>query len=150
MTQSLCVRRVVPATPQRVFDAWTDPDQLLRWWGPSQVTCTRAEVDARPGGAYRLDNQLPDGSVLVIRGEFLCCDPPRRLEYTWHVSPGAQERAERVTVEFNPHPAGTEVVVHHERIVDDHVARTHEQGWLGCFDGLVALLSRAAPSGVRR
>ena len=66
MTESVSVRRVVPAAPERVFEAWTDPELLICWWGPSHVTCTRAEVDARPGGAYRLDNQLPDGSVLVI------------------------------------------------------------------------------------
>ena len=141
MTHSLTVRRVVAATPDRVFEAWTDPEQLSSWWGPSHVTCTHAEVDARAGGAYRLHNQLPDGSLIVIRGEFLRCEPPHHLEYTWWVSPGSQTEAERVTVQFNSHPVGTEVVVHHEQIADPAVARSHEQGWLGCFDGLAEFVA---------
>lgn len=146
MTQSLTVRRIISASPDRVFEAWTNPDQLVRWWGPSHVTCTRAEVDARPGGAYRFDNRLADGTVLVISGEFLICDPPNRLEYTWWVRPGAQREAERVAVEFHAHPDGTEVVVHHARIFDPAVARGHEQGWLGCLDALSELLARELPS----
>jgi uncharacterized protein YndB with AHSA1/START domain len=127
-----------------VFQAWIDPEQLLVWWGPSHVTCTHAEVDARPGGAYRLDNRLPDGSVLVIRGEFLHCEPPRRLEYTWSVTPGSSGTAERVRVDFNPHPEGTEVVVHHERIADPELARGHEEGWLGCLRGLSEFLGEGS------
>ncbi len=39
------VRRVLKPRPERVFAAWTSPDQLRQWWGPAAVTCVSAEVD---------------------------------------------------------------------------------------------------------
>ena len=67
---SLAVRRVVRAAPERVFDAWTRPEELRRWWGPNGLVCTEAHVDLRVGGRYRIANLFPDGNVLWICGEF--------------------------------------------------------------------------------
>jgi uncharacterized protein YndB with AHSA1/START domain len=48
------VVRTIDAPPAEVFRAWTDPEQIRRWWGPGEFTCPEAEVDLRPGGSYRL------------------------------------------------------------------------------------------------
>lgn len=137
---ALVVRRTIAATPDRLFEAWTTPRLLLMWWGPRGVRCTSAEVDARPGGAYRIGNRLPDGETLYIVGEFREVEPPRRLVYTWALesSPGP---AELVTVRFEPREAGTEVIVVHERIADASRRDQHEHGWQGCLDGLAALVA---------
>src|SRR5262249_11866527 len=58
---ALVVRRTIRAPVERVFDAWTRPEHLRRWWGPKPVRCTEAEVDLRRGGRYRIANQHPDG-----------------------------------------------------------------------------------------
>jgi uncharacterized protein YndB with AHSA1/START domain len=137
---ALIVRRVIAATPERVFEAWTCPAELQRWWGPKPVTCTAAEVDLQVGGRYRIANRLPDGTTLWISGQFERIDRPRQLVYTWCVGPGSP-RSERVTVTFEAHPMGTQVVVVHERIADAATSARHEQGWLGCLDGLAAYLS---------
>jgi uncharacterized protein YndB with AHSA1/START domain len=129
----LLVRRTIRASAERLFAAWTEPRHLLAWWGPRPVTCCGAEVDLRVGGAYRVDNALPDGSVLTIRGEFLEIEPPSRLVYTWRMG---SDEASRVTVRFEPQGAGTEVVIVHEQIPNEAVRVTHEQGWNGCLDGL--------------
>jgi len=55
------VRKVVRASPERLFSAWTDADQLRRWWGPIGATCPTAHVDLRVGGRYRIENRFPDG-----------------------------------------------------------------------------------------
>jgi uncharacterized protein YndB with AHSA1/START domain len=140
-TLTLIVRRVVAATPERLFDAWTSPAELPHWWGPESVTCTAAEVDLQVGGRYRIANRLPDGTTLWISGEFECIERPRKLVYTWRVGAGSQP-LERVTVTFEARSAGTEVVVLHERIADAVTRDRHEQGWLGCLDGLGAYLTR--------
>lgn len=138
----LVVRRTIRATAQRLFDAWTRPEQLLRWWGPAHVECAGAEVDLRVGGRYRIGNRLPDGQVLWIAGEFEEVTPPWRLVYTWRLGPREGD-PERVTVRFEPRDGGTEVIVVHERLLDRAVRDEHERGWQGCLDGLEAYLGQA-------
>ncbi len=137
------VRRVLKARPERVFAAWTSPDQLRQWWGPAAVTCVSAEVDLRPGGRYRIGNRFPDGKIIWIVGEFEVVTPPHELVYTWRSEPGPGSR-ERVTVRFEPRGDGTEVVVVHEHIPDEPTRDRHEQGWVGCLDGLAEYLAHAA------
>jgi len=50
----LVVRRLIPASPDAVFAAWTEPAHLLKWWGPRGVSLAAAEIDLRVGGRYRL------------------------------------------------------------------------------------------------
>jgi uncharacterized protein YndB with AHSA1/START domain len=135
---ALVVRRVIRAAPARVFAAWTEAEEIVRWWGPAPVTCTSAELDLRVGGTYRIGNQMPDGSVVWITGEFERVDPPRELVYTWCVEGGGRPASERsrVRVRFEPAGGDTEIVIVHERIESEAIRADHEQGWRGCLDGL--------------
>jgi len=137
---TLVVRRIIAATPERLFDAWTMPEHLIRWWGPRGVTCPQADIDLRVGGSYRIANRLASGEILHIAGEFQQIERPRQLVYTWRMEP-AQAPAEIVTVLFEPSGAGTEVSVIHERIADASAFEGHRAGWHGCLDGLVAYAS---------
>jgi len=132
---ALVVRRTVRASPQRIFDAWTQPQQLCAWWGPRPVTCSGAEVDLRVGGRYRVVNALRDGTSVTIEGEFEHVEPPRRLVYTWRMGLERPESS-RVTVRFEPRGDATEVIVVHEQIPSPAVRASHERGWRGCLDGL--------------
>ena len=136
MTAVLIVRRSIRASPERLFDAWTQPQHLKQWWGPNSVECIDAEVDLRVGGRYRIANQFPDGKILWISGEFEVIERPHRLVYTWQVGP-VEAAAERVTVTFEARGEKTEVIVAHERIPTEAMRDMHEQGWVGCLDGLV-------------
>lgn len=146
MTESLSLTesRLIRATPERLFEAWTRPEQLLLWWGPATVKCVEAEVDLRPGGRYRLGNQLPDGSIVLIQGEFLRVERPTELEYTWRVKQGAMRPSdERVRVRFEAQGEHTRVEVFHDRIGDTDTRRGHAHGWHGCLEGLAQLLEEA-------
>jgi uncharacterized protein YndB with AHSA1/START domain len=124
---ALVIRRTINASVARVFEAWTQPEQLRRWWGPRPVTCSAADVDLRVGGEYRIGNLLPDGTVV----------------YTWEIERKGKPSPERsrVTVRFEAHDDKTEVIVVHERIDTDETRADHEQGWNGCLDGLAALFT---------
>ena len=132
---TLVVRETIRATPERLFEAWTRPEQLMQWWGPEGVTCSAAEVDLKVGGNYRIANRFPDGKLLWITGSFEAVEPPHRLVYTWSI--GVESGVtERVTVSFEARGEATEVVVTHERIRDTAQRDMHEQGWRGCLAGL--------------
>jgi uncharacterized protein YndB with AHSA1/START domain len=137
---ALTVTRIIRADPKRLFEAWTDPAQLVAWWGPRPVTCTEAQVDLRVGGRYRTGNRLPDGKILYIGGVFEIIEPPRLLVYTWQLEP-AMGQAERVTVRFEARSGGTEVSITHERIGDAALRERHQGGWEGCLDSLAAYLA---------
>lgn len=130
----LTIRRVIAASRERIFDAWTKPELLEQWWGPTGVRCIGAEIDLRAGGAYRIGNELPDGRILWIAGVFEIVERPRQLVYSWQVG---DEPASRVTVAFIVlGERSTEVSIHHERIATDALRDDHEHGWGGCLDGL--------------
>lgn len=127
-------RKSISAPAERLFDAWTQPSALQQWWGPEGVTCTGAEIDLRIGGTYRIVNRLVDGAEVVIFGEFETIEPPDMLVFSWQIDPAAT--AERVTVRFEEVGDKTDVIVVHERIVDQATRDLHRQGWIGCLGGL--------------
>lgn len=136
----LVVRRTINANPERLFDAWTQPQHLKQWWGPRSVVCIDAQVDLQVGGRYRIANQFPDGKVLLISGEFETIERPHKLVYTWRL--GAQAGTnERVSVTFEARGDATEVIVTHERILNPAARDQHEQGWVGCLEGLAQYLA---------
>ena len=135
----LFASQVVKAAPAKVFEAWTTPVLLRQWWGPPPYSCPVAEIDLRVGGAYRLANQGPDGDTIWITGVFTRVEAPAALSYTWKLSTWDTE-ASLLHVAFLPHPAGTEVRVHHERFHDAAARNEHALGWQGCLDKLQAFL----------
>ena len=143
---SLVVRRVIPASRDAVFAAWTEPEHLLKWWGPRGVSLAAAEIDLRVGGRYRLANRYQDGSVLWITGVFEVIDRPRRITYTWAHEP-VDDTTEhtRVTVRFDDRSQGTEVIVVHQGFRSARSQGTHRAGWDECLNDLAALAG-AGPS----
>jgi uncharacterized protein YndB with AHSA1/START domain len=139
----LTVQRVIRAKPERLFDAWTEPEQLKKWRGPASVTCVAAEVDLTVGGQYRIANRFPDGKILWITGVFEVIERPNRLIYTWQLSP--EDPPERVSISFLAQGDDTKVIVVHERICDVATRDLHERGWLGCLAGLAEFLTGQTP-----
>jgi uncharacterized protein YndB with AHSA1/START domain len=131
----LVVTKIIPASSECLFAAWTQPEQLKQWWGPESVTCIEAEVDLRVGGRYRIGNRFPDGRVVWITGKFHLIDAPHKLVYSWQVGTDSDE--ELVTVFFRPIQDGnTEVTITHKRIPDRTARESHQQGWFACLSKL--------------
>jgi uncharacterized protein YndB with AHSA1/START domain len=59
--RTIVTSRVIDAPPEQVFDAFTDPEHLARWWGPDGFTTTTSAFDMRPGGVWRFVMHGPDG-----------------------------------------------------------------------------------------
>ena len=94
--------RTFRAPPERVFDAWTEPAKLARWFGPDGFTTRTHAFDLRPGGAWRHTMRGPDGKEYPNHVVFVEVEHARKLVYD-HVSPPPF----RTTVTFEPDAAGT-------------------------------------------
>ncbi|MDQ2889249.1 MAG: SRPBCC domain-containing protein [Gemmatimonadota bacterium] len=127
--ETLRIERKFQASPERVFQAWTSPEELNRWSDPDPRNA-EAEVDLRVGGRYRIAMSRPDGTVHRVTGVYREILPPSRLVYTWawESMPGFPETI--VTVEFRAcNDGGTDVLLVHEGLPNEEARAKHEHGW---------------------
>jgi uncharacterized protein YndB with AHSA1/START domain len=135
------LQRIIHAPRERVFRAWTDPEELRKWWGPGLFTTPSAEVDLRPGGAYRLVMQPADGDPLLLTGTFREVVPPERLVYTWRWEVGVPDLQDSlVTVEFREIGGSTEIDLMHEH-APGSVLDPYRMGWESGLEKLEAMLA---------
>lgn len=142
---SVIIRKLVSGSPEQVFQAWTEPEQVVKWWGPAGVSCCECQMDLCVGGAYKIGNLVPDGSVIWIIGKFLKVERPNLLSYSWQsgLQPEYDETIqERVTVRFVERGEMTEVIVEHCHISDKQTHRNHTMGWAGCLNGIEEFCSQ--------
>jgi len=138
---TLRLTRVFNAPRERVWRAWTDPEQLRLWWGPRGFTAPSIEMDLRPGGRYRIAMRPPEGEIFHLNGVFQEIVPPERLVYTFQwEKPGWDYPETLVTAEFRDLGGRTELVLIHERFPEEKMRNDHEGGWTGTLDRLAELL----------
>ena len=80
--REIVISRVFDAPLELVWDAWTDPKQVVQWWGPRGFTTTIHEMDVRPGGAWRQTMHGPDGANYPGRSVFSEVVKPERIVLT--------------------------------------------------------------------
>lgn len=141
--REIVMTRVFDAPRQRVFDAWTKPELLRRWFGSDGWSVSVAEIDLRPGGSYRYVMHHTDGRQIVLRGEYRDVVPPERL-VTTEVFEGFSEvgwRPEDATVttavltERDGKTTWTATAVYPSKEVRDTALRSPE-AWHGLDEGL--------------
>jgi uncharacterized protein YndB with AHSA1/START domain len=134
---SLTLKRRLKATPAQVFAAWTDPEKIVHWFGPSQtvLNSVKAETDVRVGGRYRMRFTTDDGEKHEVGGIYREVVRDRRLVFSWawHSTP---ERESLVTVTLTPDGDGTMLTLHQEQFFDEKARDGHERGWTGTLDKL--------------
>lgn len=131
---TLTVRRRIAATPEKVFDAWTNAKGMEKWMCPGPTERADVELDVRVGGRFRIDMHGA-GQVHEHTGEYLELERPKRLVFTW-VSKSTGGRDSRVTVELEPADGGTDVVLTHEGLPSEESAQNHEMGWASILEKL--------------
>jgi uncharacterized protein YndB with AHSA1/START domain len=75
------ISRTFNATRQRLWEAWTKPEQIAQWLGPKEGVSTTKIADVRPGGMLHWRMDAPDGSVMWGRAVYRDVVPPGRLVY---------------------------------------------------------------------
>jgi len=145
---SVHLSRVLPAPREQVFEAWTSAEMIPRWWGPKGYRGLSAKSDPRPGGAFAVELQGPEGDVHRMAGLYTEVAPPGLLclEIRHRQIAGAAERPEGyiptfVRVELREHPDGTELTLTHSGFLDAALAGRFQGGWAGSIDKLEAVLA---------
>lgn len=122
------VTRVYDAPVKLVFQAWSDPKMLVRWFGPKNYTLPICEVDFRTGGTYRMMMRGPDGDN-AFHGEYLEVIPEKRLVFTG-VMDGITSGPIVTTVSFDVEADGkTRLTVHQVTPEPKEMAEGQMQSW---------------------
>jgi uncharacterized protein YndB with AHSA1/START domain/tRNA A-37 threonylcarbamoyl transferase component Bud32 len=130
------LEQIVPAPAERVFAAWLQPTEMVKWFAPSDdFTTPIAEADPRVGGAYRVGMKPPASTEPhIVIGQYCTIDSPRTLSFTWAwESPRRDVHETQLTLEFQPQGSSTNVILLHERFRDETQRKDHTQGWTGCL-----------------
>ena len=112
--RELVVTRIIDAPRTLVFKAWTEPEQVARWWGPQGFVTTYCDMDIRPGGAFRCCMRSPSGTDHWKRGVYREIVEPERIVFTfaWEDADGNPRHELLTTVTFTGLGARTRLTLH--------------------------------------
>ena len=137
----LRIERTFRATAEEVFDAWTSPEVMRRWFHPGADWETPvAEVDLRVGGTVRVVMRQPDGTEGEARGEYTLIDRPSRLVMTWTFD-DEPSNEQLIELSFSESDGSTTVLLVNSRISTPDRRDSQDWGWNGCLGELERMLS---------
>ena len=132
---SLTLKRRLNAPPQKVFEAWTQPAQMIRWWGKSTCRDPIAETDVRVGGRFRVQFWGEKGEHHSVSGIYKEIEPDRRLVFSWAWQ-STPDRESQVTIGLRPDGDGTLLTLTHEQFFDQAACDDHRRGWTAALENL--------------
>lgn len=136
------IQRVLPGAISVVFAAFSDANELAKWWGPKGFTIPSLEFAPRIGERYRIEMQPPEGDRFYLTGEFREVDPPVRLAYTfaWE-DPDPDDVETEVGLSFRTLGGSTEVALAQGQFKTEARRALHRDGWTDSLDKLGQLVS---------
>ncbi len=144
---TLRIVRVFKAKPERVFNAFTDADQMRTWFCPDGFRFTEIRVDKKTGlGTYFDMLHEEAGHHYVFELDYTTVDRPNKIVWTstWREGFPEPGRLTKATIKFRAVPGGTEVTLTHEGFKDKAHRDDHAQGWGGGLDKLERMLAAEA------
>jgi uncharacterized protein YndB with AHSA1/START domain len=130
------VQRTYEHPARDVFDAWTNPEVMKRWWHAEPGWETpHAEADLRLGGKIRVVMRTPDGKEYGGSGEYTEIRPGERLAFTWTWDDDP-DRQTLIELDFTEREGATRVVLTHSGLRDEESRDSHIDGWTNCMENL--------------
>jgi uncharacterized protein YndB with AHSA1/START domain len=141
--------RVIKASREKVYAAWSQPEVLQTWFGPEHMTKMDVELNAKVGGEYLIrvqgvrpataDKGKEEPFDAYIRGAYRKVVPNELLQFTWRADwdPGVESL---VTVKLRDVEGGTELTLNHEQFATEFARDGHQMGWTGALVKLVKVL----------
>jgi uncharacterized protein YndB with AHSA1/START domain len=139
----LKIERLFEAPRTLVFDAWTRPEHIAKWWGPRGFKSTVLKSELRPGGAYRIHMLGPDGDHWT-QGIYREVVRPERLvmDGSWADANGNPTRpATTLTLLFEDLGGKTRLTLHNAIFESTTARDLHNGGWTSSLDCLAEYLA---------
>jgi len=137
---TLVITRTFKVSREKVWDAWTNKEELQKWFGPETMAAEFTEFNFTEGGPYTLVMKNKDGTggAHSASGIFETIDEPSKLIYTWQWMAGVDEYKNKtqITIEFKEVDEGTEMTFIHEGFESEQQKIDHNKGWSSSFDSL--------------
>ena len=144
------------ADAHRLFDAWTRPEQLRRWFGHDPSDLRDIQIDLKEGGRWRFVMGSGEGREESLEGHYTKIVPGRSLVFSWshHVrhADGKHERTppSEVAIHFEPIGASTRMTLEHREIRNEGGRLGVRKGWIKSFRTLADLLGAEASAAENR
>ncbi len=141
-TYSLTVEKILSATPEMIFDAWLDENNINAWMKPGEaVRVPNPKIDAKVGGKFDLTMDVGE-QLLPHVGEYKKIDRPTELQFSWN-SPGTHGLDTLVTITLEPIGAGkTKLTLVHNLLPDKESRDSHNGGWTRIVEELHKHMSK--------
>ena len=124
------VSKVINASREELFEAFTNPDIMSKWFYPEEDMSAEVTNTFHVGGGYVLKMHTKGGDIYTHVGEYMEITPPEKLVFTWN-SDFVQNTV--VTVSFRGVDSGTEVTISHDLLPEGEMTENHRKGWGGCL-----------------
>jgi uncharacterized protein YndB with AHSA1/START domain len=144
MDRELVITRVIDAPRILVFRAWTQPEHVVRWWGPHGFTATHCEMDVRVGGAYRVCMRSTDGTEYCKRGVYREIVEPERVVFTFrweNPGNGMPQHELLTTVTFAEQGTQTRLMLRQTLFETAEQRDSHRTGWVSTLQRLAEYLT---------
>lgn len=147
--REIVLTREIAAPRALLFRLWTEPEHLMRWWGPQDMTAPSVSVDLQEGGAWRHCILAPDGTEYWSHGRYLEIVPPERLvfTFTWEGADGKSGHPMQVTVELHELGEKTRLVFRKVELPDDTELKLQSEGWAEALDKYIAYAEATSREG---
>jgi uncharacterized protein YndB with AHSA1/START domain len=140
----LTVSRVIAASPEKLFEAFTVPEIMLRWWGPEGASVADHALDIRVGGSWRtaLANSMGQDTA-ICSGVYTAIERPRHIAFTWawQQADGSRGAETFVDVSFERIDRGTRLTVVQKTFATIEQRDLHGRGWNSTFNRLERLFA---------
>jgi uncharacterized protein YndB with AHSA1/START domain len=142
LLHSVKVKRVLNASPEVVFDAFSSAEMLTQWFSPSaDIEIELSKFSFSEGDEFSLHYTMPDGSKPVVSGVFEVIDRPKSIIFTWMWSePDPHAGIPTRVIVHLAHKAGkTDLVLTHDKL-PKHACERHIAGWEATLERLNPVL----------
>jgi uncharacterized protein YndB with AHSA1/START domain len=153
--QELIITRVFDAPRELVWQAWTEPEHFMRWWGPKEFTTPRCDIDLRVGGRFLYCMRSPDGQDYWGTGVYREIVPPERIVVTdsfadekgnvvpaSHYGMSDMPLEMLITVTFEDEGGKTKMTLRHAGMPEGENREGANAGWSESFDKLAEYLAQ--------
>ncbi len=155
--EALVIERIFDAPRELVWKAWTEPERMMRWWGPKGYTTPVCKIDFRVGGSFLNCMRSPEGQDIWATGVYREIVEPERIVCTdsfadengnvvsaaHYGMPESIPLEMMITVQFEDVNGKTKMTLRHGGLPLDEMTDGANQGWNESFDKLDALLATA-------